>query len=101
MTGGGTSRSRILRSSVLPSVSSAFRVSSGRRRGSLDLDDHVRDLLPTGDPQCQPTPSPPARECLPRLALISQLTPMSTGGVFLSVGGRSAAGVIYETYLVG
>ena len=36
MTGGGTSRSRILRSSVLPSVSRAFRVSSDRRRGSLD-----------------------------------------------------------------
>jgi hypothetical protein len=125
MTGGGSSRSRILRSSVLPSVSSTFRVSSGRRRGSLDQ--AVLLISTTTCATCsprnlpQPTGAVAARAHVPGKVDADFPThpndstgPVSgrprTAGeeldwlnkdVFVSVGGRSAAGVIYETYLVG
>jgi len=80
MTRGGSSRSRTLSSSVRPSVSSARRVSSGKRRGSLDNAVALISITtsaissPRVISQSQPSASTPLRACLPRLAAISQLT---------------------------
>lgn len=78
MTRGGLSSSRTLSSSVRPSVSSACRVSSGRLRGSADQASPLISITtwatsaPREISQRQPRASPPAREFLPRFALICQ-----------------------------
>jgi len=78
MTPGGLSLSRTFNISVRPSVSRACRVSSGRRRGSLDQADPLisTTTCPTCAPrvisQSQPRASTPPRTCDPRFALISQ-----------------------------
>jgi len=80
MTRGGSCWSRTLSNSVLPSVSSAWRVSSGRRRGSLDLAVALISIntCATWSPQVishsHPPASTPGRACLPRFALISHVT---------------------------
>jgi hypothetical protein len=78
MTGGGSSRSRTLSSSVRPSVSSACRVSSGRLSGSVDQALPLISITtcatsaPRVISQRQPRASAPGRTCLPRFAVISQ-----------------------------
>ena len=78
MTPGGLSWSRTFNISVRPSVSRACRVSSDRRRGSLDQADPLisTTTYPTCAPrvisQSQPRASTPPRTCGPRFALISQ-----------------------------
>jgi hypothetical protein len=85
MMRGGSSWSRAFSSSVRPSVWSAPRVSSGRRRGSLDQAVPLISITtcatcaPRVISQSQPCPSAPARTYLPRFALISQLTTARLG----------------------
>jgi hypothetical protein len=85
MMRGGSSWSRTFSSSVRPSVWSARRVSSGRRRGSLDQAVPLISITtcatcaPRVISQSQPCASTPARTCLPRFALISQLTTARLG----------------------
>ena len=85
MTRGGSSCSRTFSSSVRPSVWSAPRVSSGRRRGSLDQAVPLISITtcatcaPRVISQSQLCPSAPARAYLPRFALISQLTTARLG----------------------
>ena len=80
MTPGGLSVSRTFNISVRPSVSRACRVSSGRWRGSLDQADPListttcATCAPRVTSQSQPRASPSGRLCLPRFALISQVT---------------------------
>ena len=80
MTRGGSSCPSTFSSSVRPSVASACRVSSGRRRGSLDQAEPLISITtcatwgPRVISHSQPRASTPVRACLPRLALISQLT---------------------------
>jgi hypothetical protein len=85
MMWGGSSCSRTFSSSVRPSVWSAPRVSSGRRRGSLDQavplisTTTCATCAPRVISQRQPCASTPARTYLPRFALISQLTTARLG----------------------
>ena len=80
MMRGGSSWSRTFSSSVRPSVWRACRVSSGRRRGSLDQAVPLISITtcatsaPRVISQSQPCASTPGRPYLPRFALISQLT---------------------------
>jgi hypothetical protein len=79
MTRGGSSWPSTFRSSVLPSVSSARRVSSGRASGSADQTAPLISIVTraTWPPRLishsHPLPSTPARPCRPRPVLISQI----------------------------
>jgi hypothetical protein len=79
MTRGGSSWPSTFRSSVLPSVSSARRVSSGRASGSVAQTGPLISIVTraTWPPRLishsHPLPSTPARPCRPRPVLISQI----------------------------